>query len=86
VSTVFNIMFDVLQRDEKASFFFIGAEDEKDVQGRATRRFQFYSDFTLSVVSSNVFQHFRNDRSKGYVRIEIIAFSPQSFLITYCHF
>jgi len=69
VSTVFNIMFDVLQRDEKASFFFIGAEDEKDVQGRATRRFQFYSDFTLSVVSSNVFQHFRNDHLSLYILV-----------------
>ena len=49
VSTVFNIMFDVLQRDKKASFFFIGAEDEKDIAGKATRRFQFYSDFTLLI-------------------------------------
>ena len=69
VSTVFNIMFDVLQRDEKASFFFIGAEDERDVVGKATRRFQFYSDFTLSVVSSKIFQHYRNDHLSLYVLV-----------------
>ena len=28
ISTVFNIMLDVLKKDEKASFFFLGAEDE----------------------------------------------------------
>ena len=69
VATVFNIMFDVLQRDEKASFFFIGAEDEKDIAGKATRRVQFYSDFTLSVVSSKIFQHYRNDHLSLYVLV-----------------
>jgi len=59
VSTIFNIMFDVLTRDEKASFFFIGAEDEKDIPGRATRRFKFYSRFTLSVISNERFIHYR---------------------------
>lgn len=59
VSTIFNIMFDVLKRDEKASFFFIGAEDEKDIPGRATRRFKFYSRFTLSVMSDEKFEHYR---------------------------
>jgi hypothetical protein len=34
-------MLDVLRNDEKASFFFIGAEDEKDeTRVMATRRFQ----------------------------------------------
>lgn len=28
--TLYHIMLDVLKRDESASFFFIGAEDEKD--------------------------------------------------------
>ena len=69
VSTVFNVMFDVLRRDEKASFFFIGAEDEKDTPGKATRRFQFYSDFTLSVVSNRIFRHFRNDHLSLYILI-----------------
>ena len=43
------------------------AEDERDVAGKATRRFQFYSDFTLSVVSSKIFQHYRNDHLSLYV-------------------
>lgn len=49
--------------------FFIGAEDEKDTPGKATRRFQFYSDFTLSVVSNRIFRHFRNDHLSLYILI-----------------
>lgn len=37
VNTVFNVMLDVLKKDGLASFFFIGAEDEKDIAGKATR-------------------------------------------------
>lgn len=67
VSTVLNVMLDVYRRDEKASFFFIGAEDEKDVPGRATRRFNFYADFVLSVITDRVFAHFRNDPLSLYI-------------------
>lgn len=69
VSTVLNIMLDVLKQDEKASFFFIGAEDEKDVAGKATRRFKFYADFVLSVVSDKLFAHYRIDPLSLYILI-----------------
>lgn len=69
VSTVLNVMLDVYKRDEKASFFFIGAEDEKDIQGKATRRFNFYADFVLSVISDNIFSHFRNDSLSLYILV-----------------
>lgn len=69
VSTVLNIMLDVYKRDIEASFFFIGAEDEKDVQGKSTRRFNFYADFVLSVISDKVFWHYRNDPLSLYVLI-----------------
>jgi hypothetical protein len=46
--TLFNIMLDVLKKDPKASFFFIGAEDEKDEPGRTTRRFSVYHRFVSS--------------------------------------
>lgn len=69
VSTVLNILLDVYRRDEKASFFFIGAEDEKDIQGRATRRFNFYADFVLSVITDKVFTHFRNDPLSLYILV-----------------
>lgn len=46
--TLFNIMLDVLKKDPKASFFFIGAEDEKDEPGRTTRRFRVYHRFVSS--------------------------------------
>ena len=69
VCTVLNIMFDVLKRDEKASFFFIGAEDEKDVPGRSTRRFRFYSKFVLSVVTDTIFEHFRSAPLSLYILV-----------------
>ena len=40
--TMFHIMLDVLERDGRASFFFIGAEDEKDQKGMMSRRFRKY--------------------------------------------
>ncbi len=62
--TLLNIMLDVLEKDHKASFFFIGAEDEKDVPGVATRRFKVYVKFVLSTIGDRVFKHFRvNDLS-----------------------
>lgn len=69
VSTVLNVMLDVFKRDDKASFFFIGAEDEKDVAGKATRRFNFYADFVLSVITDRVFLHFRNDPLSLYILV-----------------
>jgi len=62
--TLFNIMMDVLKKDPKASFFFVGAEDEKDVPGVATRRFKVYVKFVLSTIGDKVFKHYRvNDLS-----------------------
>lgn len=69
VYTVLNIMFDVLKRDEQASFFFIGAEDEKDIPGRSTRRFRFYSKLVLSVVTDAIFEHFRSAPLSLYILV-----------------
>jgi len=69
VSTVFNVMFDVRQRDPKASFFFLGAEDERDVAGRSTRRYNFYADFVLSTISTKVFDHHSNDDLSLYILV-----------------
>ena len=43
-------MLDVLKKDPKASFFFIGAEDEKDEPGKTMRRFRVYHRFVSSVI------------------------------------
>ena len=56
--TLFNIMLDVLQRDPKASFFYIGETDEKDTEGEVTRRYRVYYKFTSTVVSKKRFLHF----------------------------
>ena len=62
--TIFNIMLDVLKRDPDASFFFIGANDEKDTPETTTRRFRIYVRFVLSTVDDRVFKHYRvNDLS-----------------------
>lgn len=62
--TLYHIMLDVLQKDAKASFFFIGAEDERDELGKSTRRYNVYRKFVLSAVSDNLFEHYRvNDLS-----------------------
>ena len=65
--TLFHIMLDVLKRDEKASFFFIGANDEKDEPGVATRRFRIYVKFVLSTVGDNVFKHYRVNELSLYI-------------------
>ena len=53
-----------LRTDEKASFFFIGANDERDEPGVATRRFRIYVKFVLSTVGDGTFKHYRvNDLS-----------------------
>lgn len=57
------------KQDQDASFFFIGAEDEKDVPGKATRRFNFYADFVLPVISDRHFMHYRNHLLSLYMLI-----------------
>lgn len=69
VNTVFNVMLDVLKKDGLASFFFIGVEDEKDIAGKATRRFLFFSDYVLSLVSDTLFGHFRANHLSLYILV-----------------
>lgn len=67
--TIFHIMLDVLKRDSKASFFFIGAEDEKDQEGMMSRRFRLYRRFVLSTVSENKFDHYRRNDLSLYILV-----------------
>ena len=60
---------DVYQRDPKASFFFIGAEDEKDEMGEATRRYRIYRSFVSDVLSSKIFKHHRNNELSLYILV-----------------
>lgn len=62
-------MLDVLKRDEYASFFFIGAEDEKDQDGMVSRRFRFYRRFVLSTVSDDKFEHYRRNDLSLYILV-----------------
>ena len=67
--TLYHIMLDVLRKDEKASFFFIGAEDEKDELGLATRRFRVYRRFVSSTVSDHLFEHYRRNDLSLYILV-----------------
>lgn len=67
--TMFHIMLDVLKRDVRASFFFIGAEDEKDQKGMVSRRFRLYRRFVLSTVSENKFDHYRRNDLSLYILV-----------------
>lgn len=67
--TIFRIMLDVLKRDPLASFFFIGAEDEKDQKGMVSRRFRLYRRFVLSTVSDEKFDHYRRNDLSLYILV-----------------
>lgn len=67
--TIFHILLDVLKRDDKASFFFIGAEDERDVLGSSTRRFKVYFRFVTSIVSDRLFAHFPVEDESLYILV-----------------
>ena len=58
---------DVYEKDPKASFFFIGAEDEKDEMGETTRRYRIYRSFVSDVLSNRVFNHHRNNELSLYI-------------------
>lgn len=67
--TIYHIMLDVLKRDPSASFFFIGAADDHDEIGLATRRYRIYRRFTSSVVSEQLFAHFRANDTSLYILV-----------------
>lgn len=67
--TLFHIMLDVLHRDELASFFFVGAEDERDELGFSTRRFRVYRKFVTSVVSERLFEHYAINEDSLYILV-----------------
>ena len=67
--TIFHILLDVLKKDNKASFFFIGAEDERDVLGSSTRRFKVYFRFVTSIVSDRLFAHFPVEDESLYILV-----------------
>ena len=64
-----NIMQHVLEEDENASFFFIGADDDKDERGKSTRRYRVYHNFATSVVGEELFEHFRYDNLSLYILV-----------------
>lgn len=67
--TLYHILLDVLRKDPQASFFFIGAEDEKDDSIAATRRYQVYRRFVMSTISDRVFEHYRVNELSLYILV-----------------
>lgn len=78
--TLYHIMLDVLNRDPLASFFFIGAADDQDEIGLATRRYRIYRKFTSSVVSEKRFEHFRVNDTSLYILVNKAATDDPSSL------
>lgn len=60
---------DVLDKDPSASLFFIGAEDEKDKLGQATRRYRIYMKFVSSIISDKRFTHYAVNTESLYILI-----------------
>jgi hypothetical protein len=71
-------LLDVLEKDDKASFFFIGAEDERDVLGSSTRRFRVYFRFVTSVVSDKLFAHFAVEDESLYILVNKVAVADRT--------
>ncbi len=67
--TLYHILLDVLRKDRHASFFFIGAEDEKDESIAATRRYQVYRRFVMSTISDRIFEHYRVNELSLYILV-----------------
>lgn len=67
--TIYHILLDVIKKDPCASFFFIGAEDEKDDSIVATRRYQVYRRFVMSTISDHIFEHYRANDLSLYILV-----------------
>lgn len=67
--TIYHIMMDVLGKDSLASFFFLGAEDEKDIDCKSTRRYNVYRRFVASIISDKLFEHYRVNELSLYILI-----------------
>lgn len=67
--TLYHIFLEILKKDDKASLFFIGAEDDRDELGEATRRYRVYRKFVSSIVSDRLFEHFRINDLSLYILI-----------------
>lgn len=67
--TMYHIFLEVLKKDNKASLFFIGAEDDRDELGETTRRYRLYRKFVSSIVSNKLFEHFRINELSLYILI-----------------
>lgn len=65
--TLYRLTTSILSQDNLASFFFIGAEDEKDELGQSTRRYRVYKTFVLSTVSDKLFNHYRVNELSLYI-------------------
>lgn len=66
--TVASIALDSLRRDPDASFFFIGAADERDVPGNSTKRYQVYRLFAMNTtLIPEFFEHYEVESHSLYL-------------------
>lgn len=73
--TVAEIAIDALRRDPNASFFFIGAADEKDESGKMNRRYRVYTAFLRDLGIGQYFRPVYIDDQSACILVNIKAVS-----------
>lgn len=67
VYSIFQLMFQILQKDPLATFLFIGNPDEGQNSYYNTRRYRLYCKLVENKISDRYFKHIRTDRYSLYI-------------------
>lgn len=67
VYSIFQLMFEILQKDPLASFLFIGNPDEGQKSYFYTRRYRLYCKLVENKISDKYFKHIRTDKYSLYI-------------------
>lgn len=78
VYSVFRLMLDIYQKDNQASFMFIGNPDE-DGNKENTRRYKLYCKLVSSKISDRYFKHLRTDKYSLYILANRLRMSDNPF-------
>lgn len=67
VYSIFQLMFQILQKDPLATFLFIGNPDEGQRSYYNTRRYRLYCKLVENKISDTYFKHIRTDKYSLYI-------------------
>ncbi|MCQ2346917.1 MAG: hypothetical protein MJZ92_03200, partial [Paludibacteraceae bacterium] len=74
------IMLEIVQRDEKSSFGFIGANLEGE-DNKLTKRFRVYRRILTSYFSEEVFFHYQIEEKSAYAMVRKKCLEDDEYLI-----